>query len=75
MTGSPDLFRVEFQGPDRALGRSPSSVVALPPNFFGNASDPALVRPKTSLVPSRLNVSVRAALSVTGKNSFNTQYA
>jgi hypothetical protein len=75
MTGSPDLFRVEFQGPDRALGRSPSSVAALPPNFFGNASDPAPLRPKTSRAPSRLNVSVRAALSVTGKNPFNTQDA
>ena len=42
MTLLPDLFHVEFQGADRAVGRSPSSwVVALPPNFFGNASDQA----------------------------------
>jgi hypothetical protein len=73
MTVSPDLFLVEFQGPDRALGRSPSSVVALPPHFFGNASDRASRAPKTSRVPSRLTFQPRAALSVTGKSPFNTQ--
>jgi hypothetical protein len=41
MTASPDPFPVKFQGPDGALGISPSAVVALQPNFFGNASDRA----------------------------------
>jgi len=57
MTVSPDLFRVEFQGPDRVLGRSPSSVVALPPNFFGNTSDRASRAPENISRPHAPNVS------------------
>ena len=73
MTESPDLFRVEFQGPDRTLGRSPSSVVTLPQTSSPTPQIGFPVRPKTSRGPTRLMLQPRATLSVTGKTPFNAQ--
>ena len=75
MTVLRDAIPVEFP----ALFRVSGELRLLPgvrrQNSFGNASVRAFDPPPTFRVPSRLHLQPRAALSVTGKNPFNPQYA